>query len=75
MRQKISAIVPTYNEKNNIEDCLKSLDWVDELIVVDSFSKDKTISIAQKYADRVIQHEYDYSAAQKNWIIPQASYH
>ena len=74
MRQKISAIVPTYNEESNIEDCLKSLDWVDELIVVDSFSKDKTVSIARKYTDKVIQHKYYYSAAQKNWIIPRVSH-
>jgi len=74
MRQKISAIVPAYNEENNIEDCLKSLNWADELVVVDSFSGDKTISIAKKYTDKIIQHEYSYSAAQKNWIIPQVSY-
>ncbi len=74
MRQKISAIVPTYNEEDNIEDCLKSLDWVDELIVVDSFSDDRTVPIAQKYTKRVIQHKYDYSAAQKNWVVPQTSY-
>lgn len=72
MRLKISGIVPTYNEEDNIEDCLKSLGWVDELIVVDSFSKDNTVSIAQKYADKIIQHKYDYSATQKNRIIPQA---
>lgn len=74
MRQKISAIVPAYNEENNIEDCLNSLNWADELIVVDSFSDDKTVFIAKKYTDKIIQHEYSYSAAQKNWIIPQASY-
>ncbi len=74
MRQKITGIVPIYNEEDNIEDCLKSLDWVDELLVVDSFSTDNTVSIAQKYADKIVQHKYDYSARQKNWIIPQASH-
>ncbi len=74
MRQKISGIVPTYNEENKIEDCLKSLDWVDELIVVDSFSTDNTLAIVKKYADKVIQHKYNYSASQKNWIIPQTKY-
>ncbi|MDD5454423.1 MAG: glycosyltransferase, partial [Candidatus Ratteibacteria bacterium] len=38
MRQKISAIVPTYNEEHDIEKCLRSLDWTDEIIIVDSFS-------------------------------------
>jgi glycosyltransferase involved in cell wall biosynthesis len=74
MRQKISAIVPAYNEEDNIENCLRSLDWVDELIVVDSFSTDSTVTIAKKYASNVIQHKYNYSADQKNWIIPQAKY-
>ena len=32
------------------------------------------MSIARKYADKIIQHKYDYSARQKNWIIPQASH-
>ncbi len=73
MREKLTAIVPTYNEEKNIEECLKSISFADEIIVVDSFSTDKTIEIAKKYADRVVQHEYRYSAAQKNWIIPQAS--
>ncbi len=74
MREKLSAIVPTYNEENNIEECLRSISFADEIIVVDSFSTDRTVEIAQKYATKVVQHEYDYSAKQKNWIIPQAKY-
>lgn len=70
---KISAIVTTYNEEAVIERALKSLHWADELIVVDSFSTDQTVSIASQYA-RVIQHEYGYAAAQKNRAIPQASH-
>ena len=41
----ISATVITYNEERNIGDCLKSIAWVDELIVVDSLSTDKTVDI------------------------------
>ena len=74
IKQKISGIVPTYNEEDHIEDCLKSLRWVDELILIDSFSTDTTLSIAKRYVDKVIQHEYHYPASQKNWIIPQASH-
>jgi glycosyltransferase involved in cell wall biosynthesis len=57
-----------------IEDCLKSVRWADEVIVVDSYSTDKTVDIARQYADRVLQHEYGFSALQKNWAIPQASH-
>ncbi len=74
MREKLTAIIPTYNEEDNIEECLKSVDFADEIIVVDSFSTDRTPEIAKKYATKFVQHEYGYSARQKNWIIPQAKY-
>ena len=72
--QKITAIIPTFNEEENIERAILSVMWADEIIVVDSFSKDKTLEIAQKYNCRILEHEYTNSAAQKNWTIPQASH-
>ena len=57
----ISVIIPTYNEEKNIERCLKALDEQTlpresfEVIVVDGQSGDRTVEIAQKYADKVIQ--------------------
>lgn len=71
-RQKLTAIIPCYNEEKNIEGCLESVIWADEILVVDSFSVDRTLDIARKYTDRILQHEYVNSAAQKNWAIPQA---
>ena len=71
-RAKLTVIVPSYNEEGNIAECLGSVAWADEILVVDSFSTDRTVEIAKKYADRVIQHEYINSAAQKNWAIPKA---
>jgi glycosyltransferase involved in cell wall biosynthesis len=73
-RMKLSVIIPCYNEENNIRQCLESVKWADEILVVDSFSTDKTLEIARKYTDRILQHEYINSAAQKNWTIPQASH-
>ena len=70
----ISVIVPTGNRIDVIEDCLQSVRWADEVIVVDSFSTDGTLDVARQYADRVLQHEYGFSARQKNWAIPQASH-
>lgn len=55
-----------------IEGCLASVRFADEIMVVDSFSTDGTLAIARKYTDRILQHEYINSAAQKNWAIPQA---
>lgn|SRR5574341_762374 len=73
-RAKLSVIVPTGNREDVIEDCLKSVRWADEVIVVDSLSTDATLAIAQNYADRILQHEYGFSARQKNWAIPQATH-
>ena len=68
----ISVIVPTFNEEENIQECLESVTWADEILVVDSFSKDRTLEIARRFTDRILQREYVNSASQKNWAIPQA---
>ena len=54
---KISAVVNTLNEEANIADCLESLNWVDEIVVVDMHSDDKTKEIAFKYTKHVYNHE------------------
>ena len=73
-REKISVLVPTLNEERNIRACLETVRWADEVVVVDSFSTDRTREIAGEIADRVLEHEYVNSATQKNWAIPQASH-
>jgi glycosyltransferase involved in cell wall biosynthesis len=72
--EPISVIVPTYNEERNIRACLESVAWADEILVVDSFSNDETLEIAKPLATRIIQREYNNSASQKNWAIPQAAH-
>lgn len=71
-QQKISAIVTTYNEEKNIEKCLASIQWADEILVVDSFSTDNTVSMCKQFGATVLQREYNYASDQKNWAIPQA---
>ncbi len=73
-RMKLSVIIPCYNEEKNIRECLESVAWADEILVVDSFSTDKTLEIARKYTDRIVQHEFVNDSVQKNWAIPQARY-
>ena len=70
---KLTVLVPTRNEEANLRDCLASVRWADELLVVDTYSSDRTPEIAREFGARVIQHEYVNSAAQKNWAIPQAA--
>ena len=73
--EKISAIIPTFNEQHNIKQAIESCLFADEIIVVDSFSKDQTVSIVRDYPQvKLLEHEYINSAAQKNWTIPQASH-
>lgn len=73
-RRKISVIIPAFNSSELIGDAIKSVLWADEILVVDSFSTDETVKIAKDLGARVIQHEYIYSAKQKNWAIPQATH-
>lgn len=54
----ISVLINTYNEEKNLSRCLKSLEWVDEIVVVDMFSKDKTIEIAKKFHAKIYTHKY-----------------
>ncbi|MFH1319873.1 MAG: glycosyltransferase family 2 protein [Bacteroidota bacterium] len=71
--KKLTAIIPCKNEEQNIEEVLKSVEWADEIMIVDSYSTDRTIEIAKKFTGFILVHEYINSAAQKNWAIPQAN--
>lgn len=67
-----SAIVITKNEARNIADCLKSLAFCDERIVVDSGSSDGTVSIAQDNGAKVVSHPFAGFGAQKNFALSLA---
>ncbi len=70
LHQKVSGVVTCFNEEHNIGQCIESLMWCDEIIVVDSFSTDKTAEIAQTYDKvRFFQREYFGAGAQKNWAL------
>lgn len=69
---KLSVIITTLNEEPNIRRALESVDWADDILLVDSFSSDRTVDIAREFTDRVLQRSYQGPADQKNWAIPQA---
>ena len=73
-KSKITAIILTFNEERQIRDCLESIKWVDEIIVVDSLSTDRTIEICREYTDRIYQREYERYARTRNWSFQFASY-
>lgn len=72
--EKITGIIPTGNEELNIAEAIKSLDFTNEIMIVDSFSKDKTVEIATPLVDTIFKREFKYPADQKNWAIPQAKH-
>ena len=72
---KISVVIITLNEENNIERCLKSVvDIADEIFIVDSFSTDRTEDICKKYNATFVQHKFDGYIEQKNWAASNAKY-
>ena len=65
--RKIAAAIITFNEEKNIERCIKGLiDCVDEIVVLDSFSTDRTKEICQGYGLRVFQKEWEGYSKTKN---------
>jgi len=72
---KISVTIITFNEEKNIERCIKSVIPVaDEILIVDSFSNDKTKEMALQYPVRFIQNKFTGHIEQKNYALEQAKY-
>ncbi len=72
MKTPISVCIITCNEEENIRDCLESVTWGDEIIVVDSGSEDSTVGICREYTDRVYSHDWPGHVDQKNRAIDYA---
>lgn len=76
---KISVCLATFNEEKNIKDCLESVKWADEIVIVDGTSTDKTVVIAKEYTSKVIVRENPlmfhinkqkaFEAATGEWIL------
>jgi glycosyltransferase involved in cell wall biosynthesis len=71
--KKISVTVITKNEEKNISACLKSVDWADEIIVVDSESTDKTVELAKQFTDKVYIRKWEGFVPQKRFALSLAS--
>lgn len=68
MQVQLSAVIITFNEEKNIERCIVSAKKVaDEILVVDSFSTDRTVSICESMGVRVVQNKWEGYTAQKNY--------
>jgi len=72
---ELSVVIITFNEEKNLPRCLESVkDIADEIVIVDSFSTDKTREIAEKYGVKFIQHVFEGHIEQKNYAIKQSSF-
>jgi len=72
---KLSVVIITKNEEENIGNCLKSIKEIaDEIVVVDSFSNDNTEKICQTFQVVFIQNKFEGHIQQKNFALDQASY-
>lgn len=68
----VTAIVFTLDEEVNLPYCLDHLRWCDDVVVIDSFSSDRTTGIARERGARVFQREFDGFGSQRNWALQNA---
>lgn len=65
----VSILILTLNEEGNLPDCLQSVNWSDDIVVLDSFSSDGTVKTAEEIGVRVVQRKFDNWAAHQNWAM------
>ncbi len=70
----VSVLILTYNEAANIDACLASVAWSDDVLVVDSFSSDGTVERARAAGARVLQRPFDHFAGQRNWGLEEGGF-
>lgn len=70
---RLSVIIITKNEAENIRPCLETVRWADEIVVVDSGSSDGTQAICREYSDKVFVTDWPGFGAQKNRALAYAS--
>jgi glycosyltransferase involved in cell wall biosynthesis len=74
MNTQVSVLILTLNEQLNLPRCLESLDWCDDIVVLDSFSTDDTKEIAQNHGVRVFYRKFDNYASQRNFGLNDIEY-
>ena len=70
---KISVTIITKDEEKNISDCLKSVEWADEIIVVDSESTDRTVELAKQFTDKIFIRKWEGYVPQKRYALSLVS--
>ncbi|MFA0834452.1 MAG: glycosyltransferase family 2 protein [Methanobacterium formicicum] len=71
---EVSVLINTLNEEKNIKNCLESVKWADEIIIVDMHSEDRTVEIAREYTDQIFFHKrMGYADPARQFALDQAS--
>lgn len=73
-RERISVAVITFNEERNIRDCLESVKWADEIVVIDSGSTDQTVEICREYTDRIYLNPWPGNIEQWRFAMTKVSH-
>lgn len=69
-----SILILTLNEEDNIADCIDSVSWADDVVVLDSFSSDRTCEIAKAKGARVYQRAFDDFGSQRNYALDELEF-
>ncbi|MDR1195080.1 MAG: glycosyltransferase family 2 protein [Endomicrobium sp.] len=72
--RKVSAYILTKNSEKHIKECIESVKWADEIVIVDSFSGDATLEIAKEAGCKIFQRKLEGFGAQRNFALEQCSY-
>lgn len=72
--EKLSVCITTFNNERTLGACLESVTWADEIVLLDSFSTDKTLDIARHYGCRISQHAFLGYGKQKQMAIDMAQH-
>ena len=70
---RISVCIICFNEEKNIARCLNSISWADEIIVVDSLSRDSTVDVVRNYTEKIFERPWPGYAEQRNFALTQSS--
>jgi glycosyltransferase involved in cell wall biosynthesis len=74
MKIPISVLILTKNEENNLPECLASVCWSDDIVVLDSYSSDRTVDIVREAGARVYQRKFDCFSAHQNWALENIAF-
>jgi len=74
MTAPLSILLLTLNEEDNMPACLEAISWCDDIVVMDSFSTDRTVELAEQAGARVRQRKFDNFAGQRNYALEHVDF-